>query len=150
MKSTKSKSAKKNKSNVKAKAAKVEGRGVGRPKFELTYPRGAFTVKDLAAANPKVCTLTVRKHIEEQLAGKFLTQLAETVKTGKVGKPAFRYIRSAVVAGRKAAKATKPATAEAPATPAVEVPVTETPAPTVVETPAVAVTAEAPVATPAA
>lgn len=88
---------------------KTETRSVGRPSVNLIFPRGAFTVNQLAALNPNVCTLTVRKKIDAGVDDKFLTLLKETVKTGVVGKPAFRYIRTAVHKGLKAARKSREA-----------------------------------------
>ncbi len=114
---------------------------VGRPKAELKYPRGIFTVMDLYELNrgprgrglkAKVCTLTVRKHIEAELASGFLTQV-RNVKSGRVGKPAAQFIRTAVWAGRRTAVAKRKSVPEvslvptAPAiSPEAQTPVTET------------------------
>lgn len=80
---------------------------VGRPAAELTYPRGAFTINELFEANKDKVKwpLTVRQHVEKQVKAGFLSKLPDTEKTGKVGKPAFRYMRSAVLAGIEARKA---------------------------------------------
>ncbi len=82
-------------------------RSVGRPPAEIKYPRGIFTLNELfelnhtpkksngrgKKANPaKICKLTIIKHVNARLADGVLTKLPETVKTGKPGKPAFRYI----------------------------------------------------------
>lgn len=95
---------------------KTSTRSVGRPSALLKYPRGTFTVQDLYKLNagsnkknPKVCVLTVRKHIENGVASKFLTQV-KTAVTGKVGKPANQYIRTAVKTGLEAARATRETT----------------------------------------
>lgn len=71
-------------------------KSVGRPAAELKFPRGIFTIKDLADLNPDVCRATVINHVESELDAKFLTRLAETVKTGKVGKPAHKFVRTSV------------------------------------------------------
>ena len=98
-------------------AAETLARKVGRPKAEIKYPRGIFTVDSLYELNrgprgrgkrAKVCILTVRKHIEEQVAAGFLT-LVDPLKTGKPGQPAKQYIRTAVKAAIDAAKAARAA-----------------------------------------
>lgn len=112
-------------------------RSVGRPSFKITYPRGAFTINQLFELNKTTVKwpLTVRQHVEKQIAGGFLTLLDSTVKTGKVGKPAFRYIRTAVAKSIEARKATKasgpvgPGVVEAPTVVAeTAIPLTEVPA----------------------
>lgn len=121
-------------------------RGVGRPEAEIKYPRGIFTMNDLVEMNSDkalgagkgVCRLTCIKHLSEDLENNTITLLKDTVKTGKVGKPAFRYLRTSVYQSRLARKAGSGGTpAEAPAI--------ET-----VETPAPAVTSEVPVSEPEA
>lgn len=103
----------------------------GRPAFQLVYPRGSFTVAELAKVNPGVCTLTVRQHIDKGIDTRFLKLLNDTVQTGKVGKPAFKYIRAAVFNGRrKAAKARRGnaiPVASTPEAPAVTVPIVAEP-----------------------
>ena len=136
---------------------------VGRPAATLKYPRGVFTLNQLVDLNPGVCRLTCIKHVASELDSKFLTLLKEPVRTGKVGKPALRYIRTSINKGLKQAKRTRtnhtPAVAGTPdiGTPTevsvetVTTVATPTPAPTVevpmVEQP-VAIAA-APVETPA-
>jgi hypothetical protein len=71
----------------------------------------------LAAVNPNVCKLTLIKHVASELDNKFLTQLKETLKTGKVGKPAHRFIRTAVNKGLKTARKARGGTPEATPTP---------------------------------
>jgi hypothetical protein len=114
---------------------------VGRPSFQLKYPRGAFTVNDLIEVNPKVCALTCRQHVSKGLRSKFLKKMKETVQSGKAGKPAFKYIQAKVLAGirknrknRKNRLSNVEVSTEAPATqlpvntspeiPAVDVPLT--------------------------
>lgn len=91
------------------------GKGPGRPKAILKYPRGAFTFKELYELNrgekgrgkrAKVCELTVRNHIASQVEVGFLTEI-DPVETGKPGQPAKRYIRTAVKAAADAARAAK-------------------------------------------
>lgn len=103
---------------------------VGRPKAEIKYPRGIFTVDDLYELNrgprgrgkrAQVCMLTVRKHIAAQVTAGFLTKV-DGLKTGSPGQPAAQFIRSAVKAGREAAWAARKAPV---AVPVVEVPVNE-------------------------
>jgi hypothetical protein len=83
---------------------KTNKNSVGRPYADIVYPRGAFTIKQLHEANPNVCPLTVRKHVVNELDTKFLTLLKDTVKTGKPGKPADKFIRTAVYKGLKSAR----------------------------------------------
>jgi hypothetical protein len=109
-------------------------RKVGRPAAVLQFPRGAFTVAELAALNPTVCTLTVRNHIKEGLEGKFLVRMDKAVMTGEAGRPAHRYIRKSVADAFKARKGK----AKAPATVTVEV-ATVAPATAAVEAAPVAV-----------
>lgn len=118
-------------------------KGPGRPKFVLKYPRGSFTFKELYELNrgekgrgkkAKVCELTVRNHIKDQLEVGFLTKLDETVETGKPGQPAHRYIRTAVKASaeaRAAARAAEKAASTTPTegvVPTADISLTETPA----------------------
>ncbi len=97
-------------------------RPVGRPAAKIVWPNKIFTMKELAAANPNVCTLTVINHKDKALDTKFLTLLEDTVKTGKVGKPAFRFIRTSILARRQKARA-----ATAPVEVSLETPVEATP-----------------------
>jgi hypothetical protein len=97
-------------------------RTVGRPAAVINYPRGIFTMKDLFNLNKDVCALTCIKHVQSDLDTKTLTLLKDTIKTGKVGKPAFRYIRTAVAKGLKSAR-------KARKTDTVAIPVDATPAP---------------------
>jgi hypothetical protein len=111
-------------------------KGPGRPKATLKYPRGSFTFAELYELNrgergrgkrAKVCELTVRNHIKEQLAAGFLTKIG-TVKPEGPGQPAHRYIRTAMKAAaeaRAAARVTEGGTTPTE-TPAVEVSLTET------------------------
>jgi hypothetical protein len=112
------------------------GKGPGRPKATLKYPRGSFTFKELFELNrgekgrgkrAKVCELTVRNHIAESLETGFLTKI-DPVDTGKPGQPAHRYIRTAVKAAADAARAARAAGSTTPTeAPVVEVSLTETP-----------------------
>ena len=128
-------------------AAETLARKVGRPKAEIKYPRGIFTVDSLYELNrgprgrgkrAKICKLTVRKHIEEQVAAGFLTEV-EALKTGKPGQPAKQFICTAVKVGLEAARAARKAT-PAPVAPPVEAPLSEVPV-SLTETPAPAVEA---------
>jgi predicted ArsR family transcriptional regulator len=74
----------------------TETRKVGRPQATIKYPRGSFTIKDLAKINPDVCTLTVRNHVDSGVETNDLTLMKDVVKTGKPGRPTFRYIRTSV------------------------------------------------------
>jgi len=115
-------------------------KGPGRPKAVLKYPRGSFTFAELYELNrgeqgrgkrAKVCELTVRNHIKEQLAAGFLTKIG-SVKPEGPGQPAHRYIRTAMKAAaeaRAAARLTKGGTTPTEA-PVIDVSLTET-APTV-------------------
>ena len=116
-------------------------RKVGRPAAVLQFPRGAFTVAELAALNPTVCTLTVRNKITAGLAEKFLVRLDKVEMTGEAGRPAYRYIRKSVADASKSRKGKAKAKAKAPATVTVEVATVAPaePAPAVtLETPAIA------------
>ena len=90
---------------------------VGRPSFTITYPRGAFTIKDLHASNPQAkWSLTIRQHVVKALKAGFLSKLPKTRPTGGVGKPADLFIRTAVLKAIEARKAAKGGTpTEAPA-----------------------------------
>ena len=112
-------------------------KGPGRPKAVLKYPRGAFTFAELYELNrgekgrgkrAKVCELTVRNHIKEQLAAGFLTKI-DSVKPEGPGQPAHRYIRTAVKAAADAARAARAGYTEGGTTPTeapvVDVPLTE-------------------------
>lgn len=132
------------------KNMKSESNTVGRPKTALKYPRGSFTIAELAKLNPNVCMLTCRKHVDEGVGSKTLKLLKETVQTGKVGKPAYKYIRSAVWKGLKSARnqrGAKVATPVAPQETAVttEPQVPTTPAPLIAQEP---VSVEIPLNTP--
>lgn len=129
-------------------------RSVGRPAAEIKYPRGIFTMKELFALNrcgqnDGVCKLTVIKHVDAKLEAKFLTLLKDRVMTGKVGKPAHRYIRTAVYKGLKQARKARGGTpSEAPIVEVAALPATPAPSPAVIETSAPASVAIAPVTTP--
>lgn len=71
---------------------------VGHPYAEIKYPRGAFTINELHALNKEnvKAQLTIWKHVKTHVADNFLTKLDDTVHTGKRGKPATKYIRTAV------------------------------------------------------
>jgi hypothetical protein len=114
-------------------------KSVGRPAAEIKYPRGIFTMKELFALNrcgsdTGVCKLTVIKHVDAEVQAKFLTLLKDRVMTGKVGKPAHRFIRTAVYKGLKQARKARGGTpvetlvtVEAPAVIATPIPVVEIP-----------------------
>lgn len=69
---------------------------LGRKPLKIRYPKGAFTIDELFAANSKAnggtvkCELTIRNHIKRDLAEGKLVQV-EKVLTGKAGAPAFRF-----------------------------------------------------------
>lgn len=136
-----------NTENTSTVAVTASTSKVGRPKAEIKYPRGIFTVDSLYELNrgprgrgkkAQICKLTIRKHIADQVTAGFLTKV-ESVKTGKPGQPAAQFIRTAVKAGLEVARSARTET------PVVEVPLTETPA--TVEVPTAE--APAPVAEPA-
>jgi hypothetical protein len=72
-----------------------KNRSVGRPSFQLVYPRGEFTINALIKNNPDVCSLTCRQHVSKGLRAKLIRRLKETVDSGTVGKPAFKYVPTA-------------------------------------------------------
>jgi hypothetical protein len=127
----------------------------GRPKAEIKFPRGIFTVDSLFAFNKAkdpngkgVSKLTIRKRIVEEVKNGFLTEV-DALKTGKVGQPAAQFIRTAVKEGLEAARATRSHEDGGTTTPVSgpEVSLTETPA----EAPVAEVPTEAPaVETPVA
>ena len=86
----------KNKMNTNTNNINTETRKVGRPQATIKYPRGSFTIKDLTKINPDVCTLTVRNHVDSGVETNDLTLMKDVVKTGKPGRPTFRYIRTSV------------------------------------------------------
>lgn len=91
---------------------KTNKNSVGRPYAEIVYPRGAFTINQLHEANPGLCSLTVRNHVNAKLNNKFLTLMKDTVKTGRPGKPAEKFIRTAVYKGLMTARKTRSKTIE--------------------------------------
>lgn len=117
-------------------------RSVGRPAAEIKYPRGVFTLNDLYEMNhtpkkslgrgkkavpAKICKLTLIKHISARLEDKSLTLLPETAKTGKVGKPAYRYILTSVqerLEKARQAKGGTPTEAPVAVSPTVDIPLT--------------------------
>lgn len=117
----------KNTSTVTVTSAKLRGR----PAAKVKYPRGSFTVASLFAANATVVkwALSIRQHIEKGIEAGTITQLPKNVMTGKVGKPAHRFILTKNIRKAKVTKAT-PKVTETVATPT---PVVET-APATVET----------------
>lgn len=71
---------------------------VGAPPKEIKYPRGSFTIKEVAQLNPTICELTIRKRIDLALTGKAtpaLVKLAKNLETGTVGRPGFRFMSKA-------------------------------------------------------
>lgn len=101
-------------------------RPVGRPAAKIVWPNKIFTMKDLVAANPGVCKLTVINHTKAELDSSFLTRLNETVKTGKVGKPAHKFVKTSILARRQARKGATTPTTDPTVTP--EVSLVEAPA----------------------
>ncbi len=63
---------------------------VGRPSAKLVYPEGTFTVKQLHAMNRKKVEweLSIRQHIERNIAKRYIVKDKAKVHTGTVGKPA--------------------------------------------------------------
>lgn len=87
---------------VKAKA--------GRPAVPVTIPsKGSFTLKDLQASNPTVKPVTIRAHVVRSLENGTLTRLAKTVKSGKKGKPAFKFMSTQALNALKAKDSAKTA-----------------------------------------
>lgn len=118
---------------------------VGRPAFTLTYPNGPFTLNELFKLNhtpkrgrgeQKVCKLTIINHIQKALINKTVKRLKEVVRTGKAGKPSYKY--SLTTKGLN--RLTIPPVEVDLATPV------ETPAATPVETPAPVIAETVPVA----
>lgn len=117
-------------------ATNVNVRRVGRPNAELVFPENIFTVDSLYELNrgprgkgkkAKICKLTVRKHIEAKLELGYLTKL-ESLKTGKPGQPASRFIRTDLVGTLNTnVAATTNTNAEAVAVATEEAPVNEEP-----------------------
>ena len=69
----------------------VAKRGPGAPVKEVAFPKTAFTIKDLVAKNPGICTLTIRKRVNAGLASETLIKLAnKQAKDAKAGRPVFR------------------------------------------------------------
>jgi hypothetical protein len=69
-----------------------EVRGRGRPRKELVYPKGRFTVNDLVELNPQIkCRLSLYTRCDELVKQKVLRYTGETIKTGGVGKPLFEF-----------------------------------------------------------
>lgn len=97
----------------------TKGRGVGRPAFAVKLPsRGKYSLKDLAALNPNVKSMTLRAHVVRGLANGSITKLVRTVKSGRKGKPANLFMSTVALNAlkeRDAAKAIKPADAVKPA-----------------------------------
>lgn len=119
---------------------------VGAPPKVIKWPRGAFTVAEAVEENPHIkAALTIRKRIETMVLEGFLVEI-ESLKTGKVGKPASRFIRAAVWhAAQNRKKDAVPVESAAEPVPAVSV-TPEAVATEVVATEAVAVTTSEPVA----
>ena len=65
-------------------------KSVGRPAAQLVYPDGPFTIKQLHALNKRKVRweLSIRQHIERNIEHRLISSRIETVKSGKVGKPA--------------------------------------------------------------
>ncbi len=93
-------------------------KSVGRPSFNIKFPAGAFTIKELHALNPQAkWSLTIRQHVQKKLLSGWLSKLPETRPTGGVGKPADLFIRTAMlnaINARKAARAARAAMNETP------------------------------------
>lgn len=65
----------------------------GRPAVPVTFPvKGSFTLKDVQALNPNVKSVTIRSNVLRAVDNGTLTKLVKTVKSGKKGKPAFKFM----------------------------------------------------------
>lgn len=82
----------------------------GRPAVAVTVPsKGSFTLKDLQTANPNVKPVTLRAHVVRSLENGTLTKLAKTVKSGKKGKPAHKFMSTEALKSLKAKDTAKTA-----------------------------------------
>lgn len=82
--------------------ATVKGRP-GRPSIPVTIPdKRSFTIKDLESLNPSVKSVTIRAHVLRGLENGTLTKLVKTVRTGKKGKPAFKFMNTEAIQALKA------------------------------------------------
>lgn len=78
--------------------------GRGRPRKELVFPRGKFTVNSLIPLNPEIkCRLTLYTRCEELVKQRVLRLTGKTI-AGKVGKPLNEF---QTVASYRAAKTLK-------------------------------------------
>lgn len=76
---------------------------VGRPSTPVMVPsKGSFTLKDLQAVNPNVKPVTLRAQIVRSLENGTVTKLVKTVKSGKKGKPAFKFMLTEALNALKA------------------------------------------------
>lgn len=66
----------------------TETRGRGRPRKELNYPKGKFTLNTLVPLNPHiVCRLSLYTRVTELVKKGVLRYTGKTIPTGGVGKP---------------------------------------------------------------
>jgi enoyl-[acyl-carrier-protein] reductase (NADH) len=102
-----------------AKPARKSRKGywgkVGAPPKDIKFPRGSYTVKELKAANPEICDLTLRNYVtahtcgyrdvKKLVEGKKVTvrlpvevtivKLAKNAVKDTVGRPNYRYMSKA-------------------------------------------------------
>ena len=98
----------------KNKNTKSVKRGRGRPRKEIKLPKSnKFTISDIFAANTGnvKCRLTIYTRVAELVKAKTLKETAETLETGKVGKPGTIFYKMAawnkLQHGRASRKVTK-------------------------------------------
>lgn len=109
--------------NINTPETTATKRPVGAPQKPITFPKVAFTIKDLVAKNPNVCPLTIRKRVNTGLASETLIKLAKKqAKEKKAGRPVFRFMLASQYQANldrlaKANEAAKAAKAETPAVP---------------------------------
>lgn len=93
----------KNNVAVNLKNNTVVARKAGRPAVVVNIPnKGSFTLKDLETINPTVKPITLRAHVVRGLEKGSLTKLVKTVKSGRKGKPAFRFMSTEALNEMKA------------------------------------------------
>lgn len=86
----------------------VTAKRVGRPATQIEIPdSGSFTLRQLQTVNSKVKPLTVRAGLMRALESGVVTKLVTTVKTGKAGKPATKYMNTNALEKLKATKTEK-------------------------------------------
>ena len=84
-----------NKNNISINlnsTAKTKGKP-GRPSVPVEFPsNGSFTLKDVQALNPNVKNVTIRSNVIRAVEKGTVTKLVKSVKSGKKGKPAFKFM----------------------------------------------------------